>query len=990
MFKGAVRPRYVGDRHFATGDEPKDVLITGGIFDLTAVASAKQRIARQLKRVRASTMSNFDTGKDAAEKKKKKPIRRTVAEGLVTEIMMEIKQSDLNKLQACFEANGELSLEQFVVVMMRYLSYDITTDNAKKVVIANLSDLFQEIDVDGDGQIPWEEFLTFLVDQGTVKDDYTISEEGLTPYLDRNWVDPNMHCTIEGVKKFTDWRQCCIWESNHVVRLYSHSNMELVNEFQAPHSIVTAENQAHRKTLFLSTSARTLMEYDVVANHVILRKSAQMPEIQTSLTYSEEFETLFGGSISGDLSFIDTKTLVSKLTVSGHDKTITAVQPLESMGMVATASLDATVRIFDVVTSQWRNTLRGHKKGVSEVTLSSDYHLIFSAGLDRECLVWNPFVTNLVARLQGHQSPLIAVDVVPGTPQLLTADAQGYVKLWDIRSFSCIQTFQAAGSRSLVGISTSKEDKNLVSISAFDMCLFSCSVQVNPTLTDEHPITCTLFNERAGSFLVISGRNCKVFDAKFGKLIKIFRNIMPHEITVACLDQRRRRFVLGDHHGNICIFNYNNGALMTTLTPHEAEVTGLSFIAHDSMVISSSWDGHILVHNYTERATPFAEKDLNAHRGEILSMQVSPTLNLIASGGSDRCIRVLDSTRFQTEGICVHPEMHAIRFLRFCSPKPLLAAVDEHSNIFVWGVRPASVKHMVVASMMHQEWDDDMAFNVESIAWTPDGERLLIGTDTGSVVVIEFTNIFQSENESRGGGGKNSLLPAISSRITKPTLPAAIPAAAKKLQRVNTVRSMAYLPINMGKAGLLTVERTFEAHDAAIRYIEPSNLHTCVTASADCMVKLWSLASGRLIGVFIQGDQYRPWNFPFMNSMHKHQEVELQDQLDQLVARIGSVHVNTVGNDSDSEKEEIVSAREFKPPSGSQTARMFYKTSTMKQRAEGSGHEVERPLTDRRGRPRAVESGLMSRLLNSQKDGTVAQRTAVFRTLDLARKPPPQ
>ncbi len=46
-----------------------------------------------------------------------------------------------------------------------------------------------------------------------------------------------------------------------------------------------------------------------------------------------------------------------------------------------------------------------------------------------------------ICRLKGHSAPLIGVQAVPDSPEIVTADSGGVVKVWDLRkSYSCVQT----------------------------------------------------------------------------------------------------------------------------------------------------------------------------------------------------------------------------------------------------------------------------------------------------------------------------------------------------------------------------------------------------------------------------------------------------------------------------------------------------------------------------------------------------------------------
>ena len=45
--------------------------------------------------------------------------------------------------------------------------------------------------------------------------------------------------------------------------------------------------------------------------------------------------------------------------------------------------------------------------------------------------------------LRGHNHPLVGVKCLPDTPQIVTADTSGMVKIWDVRNFLCVQTFNS-------------------------------------------------------------------------------------------------------------------------------------------------------------------------------------------------------------------------------------------------------------------------------------------------------------------------------------------------------------------------------------------------------------------------------------------------------------------------------------------------------------------------------------------------------------------
>ena len=66
---------------------------------------------------------------------------------------------------------------------------------------------------------------------------------------------------------------------------------------------------------------------------------------------------------------------------------------------------------------------------------------LVSAGLDHDAYIWNTYVSTNIFLLRGHNHPLVGVKCLPSSPQIITADISGMIKVWDVRNFLCMQTF---------------------------------------------------------------------------------------------------------------------------------------------------------------------------------------------------------------------------------------------------------------------------------------------------------------------------------------------------------------------------------------------------------------------------------------------------------------------------------------------------------------------------------------------------------------------
>ena len=121
------------------------------------------------------------------------------------------------------------------------------------------------------------------------------------------------------------------------------------------------------------------------------------------------------------------------------------------------------------------------------------------------------------------------------------------------------------------------------------------------------PIVTALYNPTTFTFITVSNKQVKIWDATKGNVMRVYRNLCNSDITAMCLDFRQRKFILGDHDGYLNCFDFLNGANMKDFSyevcegkAHLTEISKIAYCDEHATVISVSWDRTICIHDESE------------------------------------------------------------------------------------------------------------------------------------------------------------------------------------------------------------------------------------------------------------------------------------------------------------------------------------------------------------------------------------------------------
>lgn len=153
-----------------------------------------------------------------------------------------------------------------------------------------------------------------------------------------------------------------------------------------------------------------------------------------------------------ELSNAGQKKIQSSMRVlRGHTGAITALHCVtrrevwdlvgdrEDAGFFISGSTDCTVKLWDpsIRGSELRATLKGHTRAIRAI--SSDRGKVVSGSDDQTVIVWDKQTTQLLEELKGHDAQVSSVRMLSGE-RVLTSSHDGSIKMWDVRTDTCVAT----------------------------------------------------------------------------------------------------------------------------------------------------------------------------------------------------------------------------------------------------------------------------------------------------------------------------------------------------------------------------------------------------------------------------------------------------------------------------------------------------------------------------------------------------------------------
>ena len=319
---------------------------------------------------------------------------------------------------------------------------------------------------------------------------------------------------------------------------------------------------------------------------------------------------------------------------------------------LAVGGADKVVRLYTLPKLDMpQRQLTGHKAPVNAIALSSDGKIIASAGDAGIIRLWAQAKGDQTAAIGAHTGAVTSLTFV-GTTQMLSASADGTLKLWQMPPPPGKSTFNHAGTVTSAVLSpdgarllTGCDDKQ---VRLWNLA----SGQVERTWTGPTlAVQAVAFSPRGDRVAAGSAdKGVYVWEAATNKEVKKFVNL-PASVQAVALSGDGKHVAAGLADGSVRVFDLATGKEVNAITGHKGAIEALVFTTKGDQVILAGAEGDIRVQGLTAKAPAATWKTGSAVRALVLSRDGLR----VAAGGAGKDVKLFALASGKVEATIATP-----------------------------------------------------------------------------------------------------------------------------------------------------------------------------------------------------------------------------------------------------------------------------------------------------------------------------------------------
>lgn len=454
--------------------------------------------------------------------------------------------------------------------------------------------------------------------------------------------------------------------------------------------------------------------------------------------------------------------------LQGHTQNVSQVLFSPDGCLLATASYDYSIRLWEVSSGDCRATLVGHTEIITELRFSTDGHFLGSASYATARL-WDIRSGYCISTLTKHKQSVASIHFSPETTLIATIRTSSNLQLWDVRERSFLHNFeldttdvemaqvfvspsakvmalfvfgcriiklwklnhrdsyaQHLSNDTIRNIFDFSPDEKLLAyaINSGIVLLNVLDGKSKAVLATQSDSFRTQFSSDSSTIVTASHYEIRVWDCEVAQCLKVLSSTASAYIFALSCSPDLSNIASGHENGEVIVWDKQQSCCVARITAHSSWINTVKFSPDGSLLVSASADDTVRV--WEVGTVKQAQLSMEQVAVESFELSADGTLAIIVQQGGKIC--VWDTLG----GRCLASESSS-RDGMWCKP---IFAPDAQS--FALGLFDGGV----------QLWKSDLSYHhsiiirenkrVHSLSFSHDGKTLAACFDDGSTFLADI------------------------------------------------------------------------------------------------------------------------------------------------------------------------------------------------------------------------------------------------------------